>query len=173
MLTLGQLKGSLPSGVLCLITAIPIGKPGGLCKKQALALLSINPFAYLFRLSVPILLELPSDNRGWDEENSILDRKDLNQDDRDYLRVLGILVYDYEEKNERFPELTDAELLQAFMEEYNLEMPDILDIFRQEQIILDILNGKRQLDSQEAFKLRSLLLWPKALGSRSPRRGVS
>ncbi|MFM6060545.1 MAG: type II toxin-antitoxin system HigA family antitoxin [Microcystis aeruginosa] len=89
--------------------------------------------------------------------NSILDRNDLNQDDRDYLRVLGMLIYDYEEKNEKFPELTDAELLQTLMEEYDLKTPDFLEIFQQEQTILDILNGKRQLNSQEAFKLRSLI----------------
>jgi HTH-type transcriptional regulator/antitoxin HigA len=90
--------------------------------------------------------------------NSILDRNNLNQDDRDYLRILGMLVYDYEEKNEKFPELTDAELLQTLMEDYDLKTPDFLEIFQQEQTILDILNGKRQLNSQEAFKLRSLIL---------------
>jgi HTH-type transcriptional regulator/antitoxin HigA len=83
--------------------------------------------------------------------NSILDKKNLNQDDRDYLRVLGMLVYDYEEKNEQFPELTDGELLQTLIEDYNLKIPDFLEIFQQEQTILDILNGKRQLNSQEAF----------------------
>ena len=30
--------------------------------------------------------------------NTILDKKNLTQEDRDYLRVLGILVYDYEQK---------------------------------------------------------------------------
>ena len=86
--------------------------------------------------------------------NSILDRNNLNQDDhRDYLRVLRMLVYDYEEKNEKFPELTDAELLQTLMEDYDLKISDFLVIFQQEQTILDILNGKRQLNYQEAFKL--------------------
>ena len=90
--------------------------------------------------------------------NTILDQKNLNQDDRDYINVLGMLVYDYEEKNEQFPKLTDAELLQTLMEDYNLELRDFLGIFEQEQTILDILDGKRQLNSQETFKLRSLIL---------------
>ncbi|NEO17952.1 MULTISPECIES: transcriptional regulator [unclassified Moorena] len=90
--------------------------------------------------------------------NSILDKNNLNQDDRDYLRVLGMLVYDYEEKNEQFPQLNDQELLQTLMEDYNLKISDFLVIFQQEQTILDILNGKRQLNSQEAIKLRSLIL---------------
>ena len=49
--------------------------------------------------------------------NDLLEQKNLNQDDRDYLRVLGILIYEYEEKNESFPVLTDRELLQTLMEE--------------------------------------------------------
>ncbi|MEH2241042.1 helix-turn-helix domain-containing protein [Nostoc sp.] len=88
--------------------------------------------------------------------NSIVDKNNINQDDRDYLQVLGTLVYDYEEKNEKFPELTDGELLQTLMEDYNLKIPDFLGIFEQEQTILDILNGKRKLNSQEAFKVRCL-----------------
>ncbi|MBN4003348.1 transcriptional regulator [Nostoc sp. LPT] len=90
--------------------------------------------------------------------NSILDKSNLNHDDRDYLQVLGMLVYDYEEKNEQLPELTDRELLQTLMEDYNLKIPDFFGIFPQEQTVLDILNGKRQLNPQEAFKLRSLIL---------------
>lgn len=90
--------------------------------------------------------------------NSIIDQKNLNQDDPDYLRVLGILVYDYEEKNEPFPKLTDSELLKTLMDDYNLKIQDLLGIFEQEKIILDILNGKRTLTSQEAFKVRSLIL---------------
>ncbi|MFN6559708.1 MAG: type II toxin-antitoxin system HigA family antitoxin [Nostoc sp. ChiSLP01] len=90
--------------------------------------------------------------------NSIIDNKNLNQDDRDYLRVLGILIYDYEEKNERFPELTDGELLQTLMKDYDLKIQDFLGIFDGEETILDILNGKRNLNSQESFKVRSLLL---------------
>ena len=90
--------------------------------------------------------------------NTILDQKNLSQDDRDYINVLGMLVYDYEEKNEQFPKLTDGELLHTLMEDYNLEIRDFLGIFEQEQTILDILGCKRQLNSQETFKLRSLIL---------------
>jgi len=90
--------------------------------------------------------------------NSILDKNNLNQDDQDYLRVLGMLVYEYEEKNEQFPELTDQEFLQTLMEDYNLKTSDLLGIFQQEEVVLDILSGKRQLNAQETFKLRSASL---------------
>ncbi|WP_292763123.1 hypothetical protein [Nostoc sp. NOS(2021)] len=44
------------------------------------------------------------------------------------------------------------------MKEYDLKVQDFLGIFDQEQTILDILNGKRNLNSQETFKVRSLIL---------------
>ncbi|MGK7963117.1 helix-turn-helix domain-containing protein [Crocosphaera sp.] len=90
--------------------------------------------------------------------NLILKQKNLNEDEKDYLRVLGMLIFDYEERNEKFPKLTDKELLQTLIEEYNLNHQDLLGIFKQEQVILDILNGKRSLNSKESFKVRSLIL---------------
>ncbi|MBD1845356.1 transcriptional regulator [Cyanobacteria bacterium FACHB-63] len=48
--------------------------------------------------------------------NQILSRP-LNDDVRDYLRVLGMLIYEYEEQIEAFPELTDEERIQALEED--------------------------------------------------------
>ena len=90
--------------------------------------------------------------------NSILDKQSLNQDEQDYLRVLGMLVYEYEDKNEPMPDLTDAEFIQTLMEECNLQIQDFIGIFAQEQTVLDILAGKRKLSPQEYFKIRSLTL---------------
>lgn len=53
--------------------------------------------------------------------NHILDKGKLTQDDRDYLKVLGTLVYDYEDKNEPMPTLKGVELLKALLEESNLQ----------------------------------------------------
>ncbi|MGG6268703.1 hypothetical protein ACQ4M3_21030 [Leptolyngbya sp. AN03gr2] len=41
----------------------------------------------------------------------------LNDDARDYLRVLGMLIYEYEEQTEVFPKLTDEERIQALQED--------------------------------------------------------
>ncbi len=35
--------------------------------------------------------------------NFILDKGSLTKDDRDYLKILGMLVYEYEEKHENIP----------------------------------------------------------------------
>ncbi len=85
--------------------------------------------------------------------NSILDQKQLNQDDRDYLKVLGMLVYEYEEKHEPIPEIRGVELLKAVSEEFGLKHKDLISIFNNELVILDILQGKNQLTKEQEQQL--------------------
>ena len=81
--------------------------------------------------------------------NSILDQGNITQDDRDYLKVLGTLVYDYEQQHEIIPTLTGIALLQALLEESNLQPKDLASILESELIVLDIFNGKRQLTEKQ------------------------
>ena len=85
--------------------------------------------------------------------NSILDKGKLTQDDRDYLKVLGTLVYDYEDKNEPMPTLKGVQLLKALLEESNLQPQDLAPIFLSESIVLDILDGKRELTASQIKEL--------------------
>jgi HTH-type transcriptional regulator/antitoxin HigA len=85
--------------------------------------------------------------------NSILDKGKLTQDDRDYLKVLGTLVYDYEEKNEPTPTLKGVELLKALLEESNLQPKDLASICKSESIVLDILDEKRELTASQIKQL--------------------
>ncbi len=85
--------------------------------------------------------------------NSILDQKQLNQDDRDYLKVLGMLVYEYEDKHEPIPEIRGVELLKAVSEEFGLKHKDLISIFNNELVILDILQGKKQLTKEQKEQL--------------------
>ncbi|PLZ55396.1 helix-turn-helix domain-containing protein [Fischerella thermalis] len=81
--------------------------------------------------------------------NYILDKKNLTQDDRDYLKVLGTLVYDYEQQHEQIPMLRGVELLKALLEESNLQPKDLVPICKSESEALDILNNKRQMTEEE------------------------
>jgi HTH-type transcriptional regulator/antitoxin HigA len=85
--------------------------------------------------------------------NSILDKGKLTQDDRDYLKVLGTLVYDYEDTNEPMPTLKGVELLKALLEESNLQPKDLATICQSESIVLDILEGKRELTVSQIKEL--------------------
>ncbi|HEY9742869.1 MAG TPA: hypothetical protein V6C90_20475 [Coleofasciculaceae cyanobacterium] len=85
--------------------------------------------------------------------NSILDKGKLTQDDRDYLKVLGTLVYDYEDKNEPMPTLKGVELLKALLEESNLQPKDLVPICKSESIVLDILDGRCELTASQIKEL--------------------
>lgn len=85
--------------------------------------------------------------------NHILDKGKLTQDDRDYLKALGTMVYDYEDKNEPMPTLKGVELLKALLEESNLQPKDLVPICKSESIVLDILEGKRELTASQIKEL--------------------
>ncbi|NJN90601.1 MAG: transcriptional regulator [Leptolyngbyaceae cyanobacterium SL_5_14] len=94
-------------------------------------------------------------NATQNQINSILDRGRLTQDDRDYLKVLGMLVYDYEEQYEQMPTLRGVELLKALMAESNLEPKDLVPIFGDESVVLEILNHGSELTDTQVQKLAS------------------
>ena len=85
--------------------------------------------------------------------NSILDRGKLTQGDRDYLKVLGILVYDYEQQNEPMPSLKGGELLKALLEESNFHPKDLVPICESELTVLEVMNGNRKLTAEEIEKI--------------------
>ncbi|TVP56856.1 MAG: helix-turn-helix domain-containing protein [Nodularia sp. (in: Bacteria)] len=102
--------------------------------------------------------------------NGILDQGNLTQDDRDYLKVLATLVYDYEESHELIPTLQGVECLQALLEESNLQPQDLADILESESTVLDIFNGKRQLTVMEIQKLANFFQISPTYLEISPRK---
>jgi HTH-type transcriptional regulator/antitoxin HigA len=85
--------------------------------------------------------------------DSLLDRDKLSADERDYLNLLGTLVYEYEEKQEPIPDIYGVELLKALLDEFGMRQKDLVPVFRTESIISDILKGKRQLSARHIEEL--------------------
>ncbi|MEG3846669.1 transcriptional regulator [Microcoleus sp. herbarium19] len=85
--------------------------------------------------------------------DSLLDKGELTPDERDYLNVLGTLVYEYEQTLEPIPDIYGVELLQALIAEFELRQKDLVCIFKTESIVSDILHEKRQLTTEHIQKL--------------------
>ncbi|MEG5174277.1 transcriptional regulator [Microcoleus sp. B3-D7] len=85
--------------------------------------------------------------------DSIVSQSNLTQDDRDYLNVLGTLVYDYEQKHEPMPVLKGIALLKALMVEDNIQEKDLVDIFESESWVSEMMDGKRELTARQIQKL--------------------
>jgi HTH-type transcriptional regulator / antitoxin HigA len=90
--------------------------------------------------------------------NDILDQGKLTNDDQDYIKILGMLVYEYENKYEIMPKLEAIELLEAILEEKNLQSQDLLSIFDSETVILNILEGKIKMTDKQYQKLQNYYL---------------
>jgi HTH-type transcriptional regulator/antitoxin HigA len=85
--------------------------------------------------------------------DQLLDQGKLSQDEKDYLNVLGALVYEYEQQQEPIPDIYGVELLKSLIEDNELRQKDLVSIFKTESIVSDILNGKRELTKRHIEEL--------------------
>ncbi|TAE59785.1 MAG: transcriptional regulator [Nostocales cyanobacterium] len=85
--------------------------------------------------------------------NFLIDKGELTPDEEDYLDVLGTLVYEYEEKHNTIPDIYGVELLQAFMDEFNVQQNDLVPIFETEAILSEVLRKDRPLTVDHIHKL--------------------
>ncbi|MGQ4649558.1 helix-turn-helix domain-containing protein [Lyngbya aestuarii] len=85
--------------------------------------------------------------------DSLIDCGTLTPDEKDYLNVLGSLVYEYEQKRESIPDIQGVELLKALLDEFGLRQKDLVPIFKTESIVSAVLNGQRQLTVSHIRKL--------------------
>ena len=83
--------------------------------------------------------------------NSFLDKIELDKlqltiEEKEYLSVLAILIYEYEEKNqELIPDIYGIELLKTILEERSLQKQDLLPIFENQSTLDDIFDGRQEL----------------------------
>ena len=89
--------------------------------------------------------------------NRLLDKPQLTAEEREYLNVLGSLIYEYEENQEPIPDIYGIELLKFILEERNLQKQDLLSIFESKSTLDDILDGLQELTPIYIQKLANFL----------------
>ena len=89
--------------------------------------------------------------------NRLLDKPQLTVEEREYLNVLGSLIYEYEENQEPIPDIYGLELLKFILEERNLQKQDLLSIFESKSTLDDILDGLQELTPIYIQKLANFL----------------
>jgi HTH-type transcriptional regulator/antitoxin HigA len=98
--------------------------------------------------------------------DKLLDKGYLTEEEEDYLFVLGMLIHEYEEKQDLVPDIYGVELLKVLIEEANLKQKDLVPIFKTESIVSDVLKGKRKLTVEhiqnlgEFFKVSPSVFFP-------------
>lgn len=89
--------------------------------------------------------------------NRLLDKPQLTVEEREYLNVLGSLIYEYEENQEPIPDIYGLELLKFILEERNLQKQDLLSIFESKSTLDNILGGQQDLTPVYIQKLANFL----------------
>ena len=89
--------------------------------------------------------------------NRLLDKPQLTVEEREYLNVLGSLIYEYEENQEPIPDIYGLELLKFILKERNLQKQDLLSIFESKSTLDDILDGQQELTPIYIQKLANFL----------------
>ena len=89
--------------------------------------------------------------------NRLLDKPQLTVEEREYLNVLGSLIYEYEENQEPIPDIYGLELLKFILEERNLQKQELLSIFESKSTLDDILDGQQDLTPVYIQKLANFL----------------
>jgi HTH-type transcriptional regulator/antitoxin HigA len=85
--------------------------------------------------------------------DSLVDQTELTPDQLDYLNVLGTLVREYETLNHPIPKFNPIDLINALLEESNLDPQALIPLFQNETIVSDILNSKQDLTLGQVKKL--------------------
>jgi len=83
----------------------------------------------------------------------LIDQGELSDEEEEYLDLLGILIYEYESKQDLIPDIYGVELLEVLIVEMNLKQKDLVPIFKTESIVSDVLNRKRRLTVDHIQKL--------------------
>ena len=97
----------------------------------------------------------------------ILDKIQLTIEEREYLCVLGALIYEYEETYNVIPDIYGIELLKFLLELKNLQKQDLLSIFENQSILDDIFDGQQELTTvhvqkiADFFNISPALFFPK------------
>lgn len=97
-----------------------------------------------------------------------LDKLQLTIEEKEYLSVLAVLIYEYEEKNQKLiPDIHGIELLRTILEERSLQKQDLLSIFENQSTLDDIFNEQQELTPihiqklADFFNISPALFFPK------------
>jgi HTH-type transcriptional regulator/antitoxin HigA len=87
-------------------------------------------------------------------QDRLLDKRKLLPEEQDYFDILVRIVSDYEEKHYPFGPLTDAGILQHFLDARGLSQVDLSrEVKISPTIINEILKGKRKLNRTHIGKI--------------------
>ena len=112
---------------------------------------------------VPAIAERPAEIRPIDSETQhkayvsrlleLQRQKTLNHRESDAVRLLILVIKDYEAKRYQFEDASPIEVLRELMNANGLRQRDLVDELGSDSIVSEVLNGKRELNKNHIEKL--------------------
>ena len=105
--------------------------------------------------------------------NSLLDRGDLNRDERDYLEVLGNLIERYEAEHHPIEDVSEAEMLAHLIEAKGADTThrDVAEAAGvPESTVSDLLSGRREFNKNHIEKFAAYFHVSPAVFFKAPTK---
>ncbi len=105
--------------------------------------------------TLPSVVQTEAQNEAYLQQvTELLERgESLNDAEREFLRLLTLLIEDFEEKNYILPKASPVEVITFLMDQHGLKQSDLSDVFGTRSITSEILSGKRELNKAQIRRL--------------------
>lgn len=112
-------------------------------------------YARLLSESLPTVIDSEGLNELYLEQVSDLLRREgsLSAAETQLLKLLTLLIEDFEEKHYAVPPSGPLAVVTFLMEQHNLKQKDLTDIFGTPSITSEVLSGKRELNKEHIRRL--------------------
>jgi HTH-type transcriptional regulator/antitoxin HigA len=112
-------------------------------------------YARLLAQSLPTVIDSEGLNELYLEQVSELLRREdsLSPAERQLLKLLTLLIEDFEEKHYSVPRSGPLAVVSFLMDQHNLKQKDLTDIFGTPSITSEVLSGKRELNKEHIRRL--------------------
>ena len=127
-------------------------------------MLEADPKRYgrLLARKLPAVIRTEAENERLISELEQLDKRHdaLSPEEREYSRLLTVLIEAFEDANYVLEGSTPDSRLRSLMEEHGLRQRDLLAVFGSRGIASEVVRGKRAISKAQAKKLAEILHVP-------------
>lgn len=112
-------------------------------------------YARLLTGTLPSVIHSEAQNEKYLEQVAMLLRREetLTEAEREFVRLLTLLIEDFEEKSYSLPKAPPLEVVMLLMDQHGLKQKDLTAVFGTRSITSEVLSGKRELNKEQIRRL--------------------
>jgi len=112
-------------------------------------------YARLLSNTLPSVIHSEAQNEEYLEQVAVLLKREetLTNAEKEFVRLLTLLIEDFEEKNYALPKAGPLEVIAFLMDQHGLKQKDLTTVFGTKSITSEVLSGKRELNKEQIRRL--------------------